>query len=88
MSHHNTSQLQDREFDRYLTLSEKAARQEAIAADEAFAAAMNRAIRLRKVKVKAGTFVDHSPLMPARIRGYAPSSSCGSPGAMCVDQGE
>ena len=54
---------------------------------EAFCAAMTRAIRSRKVKIKAGTYIDDRPIIGAPIRGYAPLHSCGSPAAMCVEAG-
>jgi hypothetical protein len=86
LSHH-AAQLEAREFDRYLTLSEKAERADSIAADHAFAAAMTRAIKRGRETVAIGTFVDDRPLIAAPIRGYAPASSCGSPAAMCVESG-
>jgi hypothetical protein len=86
LSYH-AAHLEERDFDRYLTLSEKAARADTVKQDEAFAAAMLGAIRRGKVKVVIGTIVDDLPLMVARIQGYAAVSSCGSPAAMCVDQG-
>jgi hypothetical protein len=87
MSYH-TANLEARAFDRWLTLSEKAAHKAAIEANDAFAAAMTNAIKHGKVTVAIGTFVDNRPLVGAPIRGYAPVSSCGSPAAMCIEEGE
>lgn len=87
MSHTNEVQLDDGDFNRFVTLSEKAQRADTVKQDEAFAAAMLGAIRRGKVEVAIGTIVDDRPLMAARIQGYAAVSSCGSPAAMCVDQG-
>jgi hypothetical protein len=87
MSHH-TAQLEASEFDRWLTLSEKAAHDAAVKNNDAFSAAMNRAIRRGKVKVAPGTFVDTTPSTAHRIRGdVVMASGCGSPAAMCVDSG-
>jgi hypothetical protein len=86
MNYH-VAELEARDFDRWLTISEKAAHKAAIEANDAFAAAMMSAIKGGKVKVEIGTFVDDRPLMGAQIRGYAPVSSCGSPAAICADQG-
>jgi hypothetical protein len=84
----NEGQLESSNFDRYLNLSERAAHDIAIAANDAFTAAMNREIRKGKIKVSAGTHVDHSPNYGARrIYGDVPWSSCGSPAAMCSDNG-
>lgn len=79
------SLLETRDFDRHLSLSEKAARDETRRASEAFAAAMNRAIKRGKVKVTPGTFVDDTPTFARRIHGEAPMSACGSPAAMCME---
>ena len=87
MSHH-TAQLEARDFDRWLTLSEKAAHIAAIKANDAFASAMWKAIGRKREKVKPGTFVDYSPSTAYRIRGdVVMASGCGSPAAMCVDSG-
>lgn len=87
MSHH-TAQLEAREFDRWLTRSEKAAHTAAVKNNDAFSAAMNRAIKRGKVKVAPGTFVDTTPSSAYRVRGdVVMASGCGSPAAMCVDSG-
>lgn len=80
------SRLDDRDFDAYHSLSASAQRETALASNDAFTTAMNKAIRKGREKVRAGTFVDHSPPIGAlRIRGEIAMSSCGSPAAMCVD---
>lgn len=79
--------LESTDFERYLSLSEKASRSDAIAANDAFIAAMNREIKRGKLKARAGTFVDHTPSYARLIRGEAPMSVCGSPAAMCFDSG-
>jgi pyridoxine/pyridoxamine 5'-phosphate oxidase len=80
------SRLDDRDFDAYHSLSARASQQTALASNDAFVVAMNKAIRKGREKVKAGTFVDHTPPIGAvRIRGETLMSSCGSPAAMCVD---
>jgi hypothetical protein len=59
-----------------------------IIADNAFALAMAAAIASRQETAVPGVHVDHRPLLTTLWRGYAVSSGCGSPAAMCVDQGE
>lgn len=86
MSYH-TAHLEEREFDRWLTLTEKAAHKAAVEANDAFAKAMRAAIKSKRVKVKEATVVDDRPLLVAPIRGFAPVSITGSPAAMCADQG-
>lgn len=82
------SHLEATDFDRYLSLSEKETRSAAVTANDAFTAAMNREIKRGKVKVTAGTFVDHTPPIGAvRIRGNAPMSCVGSPAALCCEIG-
>ncbi len=53
--------LDTRDFDLYLSLSEKAARDETKRANDAFAAAMNREIMRGRIRARPGTFVDRSP---------------------------
>jgi hypothetical protein len=80
--------LESRDFDRYLSLSEKSAHDEAIAANDAFTAAMNKAIGKRREKATPGTFVDHTPPIGAkRLYGDVIMSPCGSPAAMCMESG-
>jgi hypothetical protein len=86
MNYH-VAELEARDFDRWLTLTEKAAHKVAVDANDAFAKAMRAAIKSKRVKVKEATFVDDRPLMAAPIRGFAPVSITGSPAAMCADQG-
>jgi hypothetical protein len=81
--------LDSRDYDRFLTLTEKAERENAVAANDAFAKAMGKAIKRGREKVKAGTFVDLStPVSARRIRGEHTASSCGSPAAMCADSSQ
>ena len=73
-------------YESLLSERDQIARQ--VEADDAFVAAMNAAIKSRCVKVKRGTFVDHSPFPPTtrRIRGeLITASGCGSPAAMCAE---
>jgi hypothetical protein len=75
------------DIDRWISLSERAAQEQAIAANEAFAAAMNKAIKRRREKVVLGTFVDRTSTSALRIRGETAMSGCGSPAAMCAESG-
>lgn len=80
------SQLERIDFDRYLNDSEKLVRQAALASNDAFTAAMNKAVKRGREKVTAGTFVDTSPPTGAfRIRGEILMSCCGSPAALCME---
>lgn len=79
--------LESRDFDRYMSLSEKEARSTALAANDAFTAALTRAIGKGRETVCPGTFVDLSPTFARRIIGEAALSACGSPAAMCLDSG-
>jgi hypothetical protein len=70
------SQLDPTDFNRLVSLFEKGAHDEAVRANEAFSAAMNREIKRGKVKVIPGTFVDTTPHLGARrIYGEAPISA-------------
>lgn len=79
--------LESRDFDRWVTLSEKAVREDAIASNDAFVLAMAKAIKRKREKVQPGTFVDPSPTYARRIRGEIAMSPCGSPAAMCAESG-
>lgn len=82
------SRLETLDFDRYLTLAEKAATAVAVAANEAFTAAMTRAVTRGREQATAGTFVDLTPpIMAKRLRGILSFSGCGSPAAMCMEAG-
>lgn len=82
------SRLETLDFDRYLTLAEKAAHAVAVAANEAFTAAMNKAVTKGREHATAGTYVDETPPIGAlRLYGILPFSGCGSPGAMCMEAG-
>jgi hypothetical protein len=60
------SQLETRDFNRLVSLSEAACREDNQRSDEAFVAAVNREIKRGKLKVRPGTFVDSTPL-PLKI---------------------
>lgn len=78
--------LEERDFDKWLSQSEIAAQEEAIASNEAFVLAMAKAVSRGREKVKPGTFVDPTPPIGAkRLRGSFPISGCGSPAAMCLE---
>lgn len=80
--------LESRDFDRYTSLSEQAARDAAMAANGAFHAAMTIAIRRGRENAKPGTYVDTTPPIGAiRIRGEIAISACGSPAQMCMEIG-
>lgn len=53
--------LESQNFDRYMSLSEKQHRHAALAANDAFAAAMTSAVRRGREHVAPGTFVDLTP---------------------------
>lgn len=81
--------LESDDFETYVSFTEKAARAEVIAADDAFVKAMNKAIKRGREKVSPGTFVDTSaPIGAIRIRGEVIYSACGSPAAMCLESGD
>lgn len=79
--------LEAQDFEKYLSLSEKEARTAALAANDAFTRAMQKAVKRGREKAKPGTYVDTSPTFARTIRGEAPMSGCGSPGAMCAERG-
>lgn len=80
------SHITIKDFDRYLSTSESIHHQGVIAADEAFVAAMQRAIRRGREKATEGVTIDTSPPIGAkRLRGSFPMSLFGSPGAMCME---
>lgn len=82
------SLIEPQDFDRYLTDSEKETRKAAYAANEAFTAAMTKAIGRGREKAVAGTFVDLTPPIGAkRLYGILTRSGCGSPAAMCMEAG-
>jgi len=60
--------LESRDFDRYLTASEKEQRAAAIASNDAFILAMAKAVRAGQERAIPGTFKDHSPTQARRIR--------------------
>lgn len=71
------------------TKLEKYLHAETVAANGAFVAAMNAAIKRGREKVRAGTYVDTSPpIGHVRIRGDVTFSACGSPAAMCLEIGD
>lgn len=78
--------LEDRDFDKWLSLSEKAARDEAVASNDAFVLAMAKAVKRGREKVTAGTYVDTSTSSGVRrVIPQFPISACGSPAAMCLE---
>jgi hypothetical protein len=82
------STLPDSAFNAIMTVAEQKHHDAMLKANQAFARAMNRAIRRGKVQVTPGTFVDTSPAIYAkRLRGEVAISPCGSPAAMCVEKG-
>ena len=84
----NTLELDDATFNKFTTISEREAINQAIAANEAFTAAMNKAIKRGKVNAVPGTFVDTTPAIGARrLRGDVVMSPCGSPAQMCMESG-
>ncbi|MCS3725452.1 hypothetical protein [Bradyrhizobium betae] len=88
MSQVRLDALERVDFDKYLTLSEKAQRDAAIASNDAFIAAMTKASAKGRERVRPGTYVDTTPPLGAHfIRAIAPHSACGSPAAMCIERG-
>lgn len=79
--------LEHRDFDRYLSLSEKAERTAAVTANDAFIAAMGLAIQKGRETATPGIFVDRTPTFGRRIYGEVAMSPCGSPAAMCTEAG-
>ena len=79
--------LESKDFDRYLSLSEKEHRAAAVASNDAFILAMANAVRRGRERAKPGTFVDHTPTHARRLYGEARISACGSPAAMCLEAG-
>lgn len=80
--------MEGADFDRYLSLSEKAEREAVIASNDAFILAMAKAVKRGREKAVPGTYVDTTPPIGAlRIRGDIIISACGSPAAMCMEQG-
>lgn len=79
--------LESQNFDRYMSVSEKAHRHASIAANDAFAAAMTNAVRNGREHVAPGTFVDLTPSYARLIRGESAGSACGSPALMCFESG-
>lgn len=88
MSQIRPDALEHIDFDKYLSLSEKAERDAAIASNEAFIAAMTKASAKGRERITAGTYVDKSPPIGARfVCAIAPHSACGSPAAICIERG-
>jgi hypothetical protein len=80
------AQLETTDFNAYHDLCERAIRKHTIDGDDAFVAAMNRAIKYRQVKVKPGTFVDRTATYARQLRGEVAISVCGSPAQMCMER--
>lgn len=75
------------DFETLVTNSEREHHEANMASNDAFVAAMARAVLKKKEKVTPGTFKDFSPMSPAAIRlGRTDlwQSCVGSPAQMCV----
>ena len=75
------------DFDNMVLISERAHHVANIASNDAFVAAMARAVLKKKEKAVPGTFKDFSPMTPAAMRLGRTDllhSPVGSPAAMCV----
>lgn len=79
--------LQTPDFDRNMSLSEKACREDAQRCNDAFTRAMAAQISKGREKVKPGTFIDPTPSYAMILRGEVSMSPCGSPAAMCMESG-
>jgi hypothetical protein len=79
--------LETIDFDRWMSLSEKAHRDSVLASNDAFIAAMTKAVRKGRESARQGTFIDTSPTLARTFRGDVIMSSCGSPAAMCAETG-
>ena len=75
------------DFDQIISLADRTEREEAIATNDAFTAAMQRAIKRGRETARPGIYVDTSPSTVHRIRGDVAISPCGSPAQMCADSG-
>jgi hypothetical protein len=78
-------QDEDDTHERQPAILEKKRRQAMIAANDAFVALMNRAIKRGREHAQAGIYVDHSVHVVRQIRGEPPVSAIGSPSQMCVE---
>jgi hypothetical protein len=81
------SALSDREFDAYHNQSARHERALTIASNDAFTAAMLKAINKGRETAVPGTHIDHTPYFGKRLYGTFAMSSCGSPAAMCLEVG-
>ena len=79
--------LKNGDFDNFVSLSEREIKAHAIAANDAFTAALARAIKRGRETARPGIHVDLSPSTVHRIRGDVAISPCGSPAQMCADSG-
>lgn len=78
--------LNDEDFETAVRYTERAYRAEAVIANDAFVAAMKKAVKRGRENVAFGTVVDTTPpIGHVRIRGETRMSSCGSPAAMCIE---
>jgi hypothetical protein len=79
-------QLEHPDFDRWLSQSEKTAREDTARDDDRFMNAMARAVRRGRERAIIGTFVDTSyPVGALHLRGDVAVSACGSPAQMCAE---
>jgi len=82
----STAELDHPDFDKWLSLSEKAIRKETVNSDDRFIALMHRAVDAGREQAAFGVFVDATPpTCVIRVRSAVPASACGSPGAMCIE---
>lgn len=78
----------DFDEDEYPAIAAERRQRALIAANDAFVAAMTRAVKKKRERATFGTFVDVSSTGRAvRIRGDVTLSGCGSPAAMCAESG-
>jgi hypothetical protein len=79
--------LDDPHFDDLTAETEAIARMQTRESDDAFVAAMARAIKRRRETASPGTFVDRSaPVYARRIVPEPAVSLCGSSGQMCIER--
>lgn len=78
------------DFDKLVSLSEQQHRDELVACNDAFTAAMNHAIAFKgkyRERVKPGIVVDDRPFVGRIFHPEPRASIYGSPSAMCVESG-
>ena len=75
------------DLDEWITLSEARAHDANRREDDAFVAAMAKAIRRGREKMPPPPFLDPAPRVARRFYPQPHLSPCGSPAAMCADIG-